>query len=630
LPRNNLIYSLRELLGSDGSTSVWLGGAEVRAELDREYRKAAEQAAARGDWRRAAYIYGKLLHDFGRAATALERGGLHHDAAVIYLEKLGDTRGAARAFEAAGEVDRALQLYRRRGDYVAAGDLLRRAGEEDLALEEYRVAAMHLAEQDNHLAAGELLLERGRRPDLAREFFAAGWSRRPQGSAEGCLLRLLEMRAAEESPRELLILTNQAEDYFSVPGNDVSAGQFYNALARLAEARHLAAIRDDLRDRALTGLAYKLRRRAREESRPGNAVSLLLGQSGTWSPALVSDADFAFQAALGRPPAARSVPENRVRLGVREVTAVTGPPQGGAVFAGFPGGEWTYFDHAGRCFRGTADEGSSAAIQAMATDRLGRAVVILQAADADGRQVLTVHSACGSVFHRRGRSGLPATQGPAWLTPVVQSDGHAIVGLWHGGRLATLWAADLVPTGEIPVPSPVEELGAAVLLEPKSSGRPGVWLLFVGEELCYFAGDADPEAMPIRLGWRPGSYYGDLASPPPPSWQLAGGTLTLAGLGVEGSAQWTEVQLRGGTAGVVRAVSPRVGYLAAALLGPGRVAAVRRGGIEWLRRERGHLVPWAATRMDLPDAVACFPSPLTNELLVVCRDGWLVRVPVPH
>jgi hypothetical protein len=187
-----------------------------------------------------------------------------------------------------------------------------------------------------------------------------------------------------------------------------------------------------------------------------------------------------------------------------------------------------------------------------------------------------------------------------------------------------------VPTGELTVPSPAEELGAAVLLEPRSSGRPGAWLLFVGDQLWYLAGDGHVQATPVSLGWRPGSYHGDLASPPPLSWQLAGGALTLAGLGVEGSAQWTEVQFRGGTAGVVRAVSPRVGYLAAAQLGPGRVAAVRRAGIDWLRRERGHLLPWTATGMDLPDAVACFPSPLTSELLVVCRDGWLVRVPVPH
>ncbi len=623
LPLHHLLYSLRELLGEGrGPVGLWLGGGEVQAELAREYRKAAEEATARGDWRRAAFIYGKLLHDFRLAAAALERGGLHHDAAVIFLEKLGDTQAAARAFEAAGEVDRALQLYRQRGDHVAAGDLLRRAGEGELALEEYRLAAAHLAANDNHLAAGELLIERTLRHDLALEFFAAGWARRPRGSAQGCLLRLAEMRAAEESPRALLALIEEADDFFAAPGNDSGAGQFYNALARLAEGRHLAAIRDDLRDRALTALAGKLRQRAAEESRPGNVVSMLLGRSGAWAPALVSDADFAFKAALRRPPVARSVPVNRVRLETGQVTAVCAPPEGGTIFAGFAGGEWVCFDaRTGRCFQGAADAPASA-VAAMATGRGGNAVVILHAPTSEGA-ALTVHSASGTLFVRRARMMLPVKAGPAWLTPIADNTDPAIVGLWHGGRLATFWPDDLLPTGEIPVPSPVEDLGAVLW------GRLRGWMLFVGERLWYFA-SGDLQTMPVSLGWRPGAFWRDLHSPPPLSWQMTDGRLELAGVGGEEAVYWNEVQFQDGAATVVRASTPQTGYLAAALLGPGRVAAVRRAGIDWLCRERGQLVPGNATGMDLTGAVACFPSPRTNELLVVCRDGWLVRVPVPH
>jgi hypothetical protein len=173
-------------------------------------------------------------------------------------------------------------------------------------------------------------------------------------------------------------------------------------------------------------------------------------------------------------------------------------------------------------------------------------------------------------------------------------------------------------------------MGAALLLEPRSSGRPRSWLLFVGDRLWHFAGDGDLQAMPVSLGWRPGAYHGDLHSPLPLSWQFGGGTLLLAGLGTDESVQWTEVQFREGTATVARAVSPQTGYLAVALLGPVRVAAVRRNGVDWLRRERGQLLPWTTTALDVPSAVACFHSPMTNELLVVSRDGWLVRVPVPH
>jgi tetratricopeptide (TPR) repeat protein len=622
-----------------------VGGGDVQAELAREYRKAAEEAAARGDWRRAAFIYGKLLHDYRLAAAVLERGGLHHDAAVIYLELLSDTLGAARAFEAAGEVDRALQLYRRRGDHVAAGDLLRRAGEEDLALEEYRQAAAVLAAGDNHLAAGELMIERGRRPDLALEFFAAGWALRPRGSAQACLLRLAEIRAAEESPKALLALAAEADDFFAPPGNDSGAAQFYNALARLAGGPHLKTVRDDLRDRALVGLANKLRQRAGEDSRPGNTVSLLLGQSGEWGPALVGDADFAFRAALRRPPpVTRLVSLNRIRLGTGPVTAVCAAPQSGCVFAGFADGGWARFDpQFGHFYGWPGDREEDEAVTALATNEGGNLLVVLYAPSRDNQEVASFLWAHGSAFTRLRQQPLPLVHGPAWLTPIAEANGNRVVGLWHAGRLTTMWARDLVPTGEITVAVPAtgfagsahlvvpDELGAAVLLNPDSSGRPDGWLLFVGERLWYFAGGGDLQAAPPSLGWRPGAHWGDLHSAPPLSWRLAGGQLDLAGIGLDESVQWAQASfLDDGNVAVARARAPQTGYLAATLLGPGRVAAVRRAGIDWLRVERAQLLPWTATGIDLTGAVACFHSPPTNELLVVCRDGWLVRVPVPH
>ena len=175
---------------------LWLGGQDVMAELGREYRKAAEEALRRGDFRRAASIYGKLLRDFRAAANALMRGGLHHDAAIVLLAKLDDRRGAARAFEAAGEVDRAVQLYRQGHEHEEAGDLLRRVGEEDAAQAEYLAAADRLAGTfDGHLAAGDLLLAKAGRPDLALAHFAAGWSRRPLGNAIPCALRIARIHA---------------------------------------------------------------------------------------------------------------------------------------------------------------------------------------------------------------------------------------------------------------------------------------------------------------------------------------------------------------------------------------------------------------------------------------------------
>jgi hypothetical protein len=279
LPRHNLFFSLRELLGfGKGPGSLWLGGQDVRADLEAEYRKAAEDATRRGDYRRAAFIYGKLLRDYRLAAGVLARGGLHHDAAILYLEKLGDVPAAARSFEAAGEVDRALHLYRQRGEHALAGDLLRRAGEDELALEEYRLAAALLVARHDYLGAGELFLNRAGQLDLAEEYFAAGWAERAQGNPVACLLRLAPLVAHHPSTADLLELVGQADDFFAGPGWEAQAGQFYNELVRLAERAHLADLRDELRDRALLGLAGKLRQRAAEGA-PASLVSALLGQA---------------------------------------------------------------------------------------------------------------------------------------------------------------------------------------------------------------------------------------------------------------------------------------------------------------------------------------------------------------
>jgi hypothetical protein len=51
--------------------------------------------------------------------------------------------------------------------------------------------------------------------------------------------------------------------------------------------------------------------------------------------------------------------------------------------------------------------------------------------------------------------------------------------------------------------------------------------------------------------------------------------------------------------------------------------------VGWLRHGSGVLVRWATTEADLHDAVACFASPLTGELLVACAGGDVVRVPLP-
>jgi tetratricopeptide (TPR) repeat protein len=633
LPVHNPFYCLADLLGSRGGPAAWwLGGADLQRELAAEYRKAAQAAAARGDYRRAAFIYGKLLNDYRLAADVLSRGGLHHDAAVLYLEVLGDTLAAARAFEAAGEVDRALRLYRQRGDHVLAGDLLRRAGEEEAAVQEYRLAAAGLVAANNHVAAGELMLERARRPDLAVPYFAEGWTRRPAGSALGCLARLAPLYAEQETPGALLKLTDEAEEFFAPPGNETGAGQFFNALARLAERPNLAARRDDLRDRALAGLAGKLRQRAAEEMRPGAAVSRLLGQSGAWTPAVVSDADYAFKAALRRPqrPAAGDARVNGLRLGRGEVTAACAAA-GGRLFVGFANGAVVLFDPAdGAVHTLPAGDMPVWPVAALATDAGGRSLVALHAR-AGGDTRLAAYTDEGGVFTlRKWREAGPET---AWLTPIARPH-RPTLGAGDAAALTLLDFPTLVPGERIDGPRPEYGLSAAILLEDdpraRSWGKVRSELLFAGNEVCHFPYRSAGEPEGIDLRWAAGANCSQLRAAPPVSWlRTATGLIELAGLGGGGTAYWTKLVFGDGATRAVTYPSASGNYLAAALARPGLVAAVTAWRVEWLRNDGGRLVARRSTALSAATTLACFPSPPTGELLVVCRGGLVLRVPIP-
>jgi tetratricopeptide (TPR) repeat protein len=639
LPVRDTRFNLRSLLGdTTGPGALWLGGGDVWAELTHEYRKAAEDAVARADWRRAAYIWGQLLRDYRQAAAVLQRGGLHHDAAVIYLELLGDTHSAARAFEAAGDIDRALRLYRQRGDHVAAGDLLRRAGEDELALEEYRDAAWELGQRGNHLEAGNLLRERAGRSDIALEYYLAGWAYRPHGSAFGCLMHLLQARAAEEQPAALLALIGEADEFFHAPGHETAAGQFYNALAGLCAQPHLAAVGDELRDRARVGLAHKLRQRAAEETRPGFAASDLFGRTDMWHPAVVSDATFAFRAAVRHAPAPRREAGPRVRLASGKVTAVCTAAESGRVFVGFAGGDWAMFDpREGRLYREPPPAETPATITCLATNPRGDHLVVLHA-PGPSRRWLVSYVAAGAGFTRFGRLDAPSGLEKPWLTPLTGGN-SSFVGLWEGAGLAILAVPDLVRIKLVHrPPAGYERSGqplSGFLAGPRDWGpqRPFVGLLWDRDSTWTFQAEADVEwSRPqpeFVWGW-PLEEADCYPAPSWPRWIAVASTHSdeydhseMVGVGDTGQVHWM--------CGSRRASTPTAqgSYRVAALTAPGRVAGVQPSGIHWLRRESTDLVKWSVTVVNLEDPVFAALSPLTSELLVVCREGELVRVPVP-
>ena len=639
LPNQDFFYSLERLLepsGRGGSAVLWAGGHDMMAELTQEYRKAAERAIRDGDYRRAAYIHGKLLRDYRSAAHALLRGGLHHDAAVLLLAKLDDRRGAARAFEAAGETDRAVDLYRQMGEHVAAGDLLRRIGEEDEALAEYLRAANRLVGSGTgHLAAGELMLRRGGRPDLALSYFLAGWSRHPDENAVPCALGILQILAERADAAGIHALLDQADAVFAAPGHDHAAGLLYNEVARLARHETLAEAREGLRDRALTGLAVKLRQLAKPGARPGSFVPTLVGRQGRWSASLISDASFAVSAATRVPrqeprrPLVSDSTARRFRVGVGTVSAVTSAPESGEVFLGFAGGEVC-------CFRPERNEVVAVAsyhlpVAALGVDPEGNSVVVLRSAVSSLAALSTYAREPDGSFRLLLGTTVDDVSDP-WLTPVLPGEGDDFVGLWDGGALTLLAVATLNSWGSMTAPSREPRPSAALLMgRHEADGPQSALIMHDGESWSLFHAWTSSRQR-TGLTWRPWLPDDSPLQSVPLSWlTIPPDYLELAGLGPSGTAHWASLNLSDGHLDLIAAnVQVRDGgYLAAALVRPGLLAAVGPTRIDWLRGGVDRFSLVAITEVAFPSAVACAGSRRTDELIVICGDGFIARVACP-
>jgi tetratricopeptide (TPR) repeat protein len=639
LPSQDLVYSLGSLLGPSGRKpgSLWVGGHDLFGELTREYRKAAESAQRQGDYRRAALIYGKLLRDYRMAAHTLLRGGLHHDAAILLLNRLDDPRGAALAFEAAGDYDRAVRLYRRVGEHEPAGDLLRRMGEDEAALVEYRLAADQLvASGAGHLAAGRLLATKAGRTDLALEQYLAGWGRRPQGNAVPCLMEALALLAGlAASTGRVLSCLDEADAYLSAYGSPSDISLFYNFVAQLARREEAATIRDELEDRALLALAASLRTQAQAGAAAGRLVSDVLGRVGVWPAGLTRDAEFALKAAIGALPrparhVARGQPLRRFRIGVGTVTAVCFAQASDEVFVGFEGGEVF-------CFHAERSEVVRVAsyelpVTSLAASPDGRSVVILRSG---GHQLGVVGSyarAADGSYRLLLGSPVDGLTDP-WLTPVMEGVDKELVGLWDGDELYVMTVASLTSWGSMTLPRPDACPPAAFLIPRGDDDAEHEFNVLVhdGREWC-LAEATGRSRHATGLVWRPSlPAENTLRSIPISSLQADPEHLELAGLGGFGTLHWAALRAEEGRLDLVASNSAarEGGYLAVALARSGLVAAVTDAHVEWLRCGADKFTLAYRSEASVPSAVACFYTRTTGELIIICADGFVGRVPLP-
>jgi tetratricopeptide (TPR) repeat protein len=630
LPTHNLLYSLSNLLGVQGTASTWFGGGNVQIELSREYRKAAQQATARGDYRRAAFIYGKLLRDYRSAANVLSQGGLFHDAAILFLKKLEDRLAAARAFDAGGEFDLAVQLLRQLGEHLAAGDLLRRIGEKELALFEYERAVAKVLEQHDYLTAAQIMLTHANLPERAREYLRAGWQRRPAPNSAPCASFLARLFLEQGDTASLLSLVVEARAFFASAGQDQSAVEFFRSVASMADQPAAQPVRDDVRDHALIGLADLLRQRARVESKPGNIVSTYFGAGGPWAAPVVADGQFAFHALLEQQKIGRQQPMRRkpitIRLGTGRLTAACQAPRTGMIFAGFLSGDVVGFRPAsGEVVRIKSGDGLQ--VTSLATDVDGRFVLVLQAPVYEKPeallQLVSYESLPEGDYRFLARNGI-VHSGQSWLLPLLV-DANAQFALCDSDK--TQYMSVYLPPSitfdephflAISCPVPYADRVTVHVCQRSA------W--------CASGNFYETNTTKVPLTWIP-RLPTDAESPLAPiSWLQYGTHLEIAAPHDEGALYWSKLCLDQEGLRLVSTAASTVAdtYRAAAIIQPGVVAGVRSGHIDWLRFDGRHLQLHSSMPLAPQPIISSFTSHLTRELLVISSTGLLDRVPLPQ
>ena len=172
------------------------------------------------------------------------------------------------------------------------------------------------------------------------------------------------------------------------------------------------------------------------------------------------------------------------------------------------------------------------------------------------------------------------------------------------------------------------------LLVPMIEDRRQAVLLLMDADLVWcraIPGDPTEQAMKgTSWSWGPAVVQGTSLLAPPASW-LQNDNLELAYLNEAGVIRWVKLCLDDSSPRVAATCTwskVDTGYRAAAIVRPGLVAAVTANRIEWKTPNSKHGDP-GETRADLSGALAAFVSQPTGELLIVCGDGDLVRVPLP-
>lgn len=168
--------------GTSGSTVL---PDNAYNQLYTQYLKTAQELSNKKEYKKAAFVYLKLLKNYPMAAQSLESGGLYQEAASVYLKYCHDKSKAAACYEKGNMPLEAIELYKELGEDERVGDLYSSLHRHKEAQGYYQKVADDYVHKYKHVKAALLYKHKMNNPSAVQAVLLDGW--RANRDAFNCL-----------------------------------------------------------------------------------------------------------------------------------------------------------------------------------------------------------------------------------------------------------------------------------------------------------------------------------------------------------------------------------------------------------------------------------------------------------
>jgi hypothetical protein len=180
------------LLGGGKRLDLWNLSPQTQAQLRTKYLKLVERERQLGRYRRAAYIYAKLLGNISGAAMVLREGGFYQEAAILYRDHLKSPVVAGECFAQAGLNEEAENLFKLHKAWPQLTQLYLTIGEKEKERQAYRDWVQDLKTQGDYIKAAEFLRANLHDHDAAYALLESAWPAHRQALL--CAKKYIEWR----------------------------------------------------------------------------------------------------------------------------------------------------------------------------------------------------------------------------------------------------------------------------------------------------------------------------------------------------------------------------------------------------------------------------------------------------